>query len=223
MIASLLAVVLLSNILAFWPQVYNLAAIKFLVKSRELSKNEDVQMYKQSVVVVSAGDSKGTGFNISSDGTIVTNHHVIDGEEFVVIRFPDGESHQADVIHSDPSIDIAILKIDDSEVLDLPKLTIEFNQTEENDIPVYIIGNPLFFDYIANEGSIIGETLIQDWNEPVYMIQAPIYKGNSGSPVINHEGKVIGVVFATTKVVHDGSTKKVGLAVPVEYFEEYVE
>jgi serine protease Do len=221
-VAALLAFVLLSNILAFWPQVYNLAAIKFLTKSHELSKNEDVQRYRQSVVVVSAGDSKGTGFNITADGTIITNHHVVDDEEQVLIRFPDGESHQADVIFSDSSIDIAILKIN-AEGLNLPKLEIDFNPLGKNNIPVYIIGNPLFFDYIANEGSIIGTTSIQDWDVPVLMIEAPIYKGNSGSPVINHEGKVIGVVFATTKVVHDGSSKKVGLAVPVDYFEEYLD
>jgi serine protease Do len=221
-VSAILAIVLVSNILAFWPQVYNLAAIKFLRKSHELSKNADVQGYKQAIVVVSAADRKGTGFNIAADGLIVTNHHVIKGEKFVFVHFENGERYQAEVVVTDPSIDIAILKINDED-LDLPSLAIEYNEEANTNIPVYVIGNPLSFDFIVNEGTILGLIQLDDWDIPVLMIGAPIYKGNSGSPVINHDGNVVGIAFATTKVKHGGSTKKVGLAVPVDDFKKYLD
>src|SRR5690606_15455305 len=95
-IGAVLAMVLLGNILAFWPQIYSLDAIRFLAKSRELSQNELIQQYKQAVAVVSAGKSKGTGFLIQATNTantthyIVTNHHVVEGEQAVLIEFNDG-------------------------------------------------------------------------------------------------------------------------------------
>src|SRR5690606_4407933 len=66
---------LLSNILAFWPQIYNMETLPFLFKSRELSGREEIQNYKQAVVLVGTDKGKGTGFHISN-GYIITNYHV---------------------------------------------------------------------------------------------------------------------------------------------------
>lgn len=272
-VASLLAIVLLTNILAFWPQVYNVAAIKFLIKSRELSKNEAVQMYKEAVVEIKTGQSSGTGFNISSDGLIVTNDHVVAESvgnrgnmgNMLRVGFPAGKSYPATIVLTRPDIDIAILKVDTSnhvntneysdsrdtadsggqldgsadgrvdggvdgrvggqlvDALDFPTLELKFDHTVADAEPVYIIGNPLLFRFIANEGQVIGTIQLQEWDQPVLVIDAPIYKGNSGSPVINMDGKVIGVVFATTRIEYNGSKKKVGLAIPVDYMRDELE
>lgn len=226
-VASLLAIVLLTNILAFWPQVYNVAAVKFLIKSRELSKNEAVQMYKRAVVEIKTGESSGTGFNISADGLIVTNHHVVDKGNMLRVGFPEGKSYPATIIISRPDIDIAILKVDSDQQsdtpFDFPTLELKFDHHIDEAEHVYVIGNPLLFRFIANEGQVIGTIGLQDWEQPVLVIDAPIYKGNSGSPVINMDGQVIGVVFATTRIEHNGSKKKVGLAIPVDYMVEELE
>lgn len=233
-IAGLLAIVLVMQIVAFWPQLYNLAAIKFLAKSRELSKNEAVQGYKQAVVEIKAGKSSGTGFSISELGYIVTNDHVIAGEETIYVSFPESKGHRAEIVTIRPDIDIAIIKIEKVpssvqptiepaiEHITIPQLELKFEHELERGQPVYVIGNPLLFSFIANEGAIIGTIQLQDWDQPVLVFDAPIYKGNSGSPVITHDGDVIGVVFATTKLNIQGKNKKVGLAIPVDYFAEQV-
>ncbi len=239
-IAGVLAVILIGNLLAFWPQVYNLAAIQFLSKSRELAQNENVELYQQSIVVVSAGNSKGTGFMVTDDGYIVTNDHVIKNESKIYVRFDEGERVEAEVILLREDIDIAILKID-TQNLDRPALEMDKNpnmniqrrgdtasnmnlyMTPYQGEAVYFIGNPFFFNFIANEGQVVGLADLVGWDRPVMLIDAPIYKGNSGSPVINQDGIVIAVVFATIRMEHEGTKKKLGLAVPVEYFNPYID
>lgn len=217
---------LFGNLLAFFPMVFNLQAIQFLKKTRELSQNIQIQQYKKAIVVVKADDRKGTGFNIDEHGLIITNEHVIGDAKFAFISFDEGGIYRAEVIVADASIDIALLRIVNtaSAATDraFPTLPIETDRQWLSGMPIYVIGNPLFFNRIANEGTVMGLTSLQDWDLPVITIQAPIYKGNSGSPIINHEGNVIAVVFATTKVVHEGNKQKVGLAIPIEYLFKYI-
>lgn len=219
-VASLLAIALITNILAFWPQVYNVAAIQFLVKSRELSKNEHVQQYKEAVVVVSTGSGNGTGFTVSDDGLIVTNHHVIEERDRLLVSFQEGGGKPAELVLEVPDIDIALVKVEAEHVLGQP---LNLQQSWDEGDRVYVIGNPLFFSFIANEGQVIGQLTLAGWEIPVMVIDAPIYKGNSGSPVINEDGEVIGVVFATTKIKVNGKNKKVGLAIPADAVMSYVE
>lgn len=83
---------------------------------------------------------------------------------------------------------------------------------------VLVIGNPLQFSQIVIEGELAGEILLDGWDVPVFMIKAPVYKGSSGSPVINRAGKVVAVIFAT--LISDVQKEKIGLAVPVSYIIE---
>ncbi|SES43015.1 S1 family peptidase [Salipaludibacillus aurantiacus] len=219
-IASLVAVALLSNVFAIWPRLFNLPAIEFLATSQELSKNEEVQSYKESIVVVRAGNSKGTGFYISEEGFVMTNEHVVGNDPQPTVSFQNGDHHVAEVIETDDQLDVAILQIDTEEEINYPAL--EFENNWEMDSSVYVIGNPLFFNYIANEGVIIGTTSTQSREEPVLMLDAPIYQGSSGSPVINNEGKVVGMVYATMRMDYEGTNTKVGLAIPVNSMEEYI-
>ena len=89
-----------------------------------------------------------------------------------------------------------------------------------SDEPIQFIGNPLNFFGIANEGTIIDYIKLGDWNDEVVMIKAPVYRGNSGSPILDMKGQVIGVIFATLD--HD-EYGKVGLFVPIEYYYEALE
>ncbi|MEO4052922.1 serine protease [Solibacillus sp. CAU 1738] len=209
-----MAFVLFFNTFAVIFQIYSIPAIEFIKVSTQLSKQENIQLYKKSVVEISTGESKGTGFSISDDGYIVTNEHVIDDALSLTVVFPEDGIYEAEVIVSDPTIDLAILKI---QANNLPHLqladTLNFKEQEH----VYFIGNPLYFTGIANEGTLINYTQLSDWEKPVMMMQAPVYKGNSGSPVFTDDGEVIGIVFATMKDQKEG---KVGLFVPVDYLHE---
>ncbi len=212
----LISSVFLFSTFAFVFQIYSIPAIDFLAASSRLSANEDIQLYQKSVVTIAAGESKGTGFSISEDGKILTNYHVIKGNDKVTVVFPDAGIFTAEVIETYEDIDLALLDIDGEK---LPYLELAehagFNEHEK----IFFIGNPLRFHGIANEGLIIDTIRLSDWDDDVVMIEAPVYRGNSGSPVINESGQVIGVIFATLKHKEYG---KVGLFVPVGLFLKYV-
>ena len=205
------------NVIAIFPQTFSIPAIEFLITSAKLSVDPAIDEYQDSVVVVSAGNSKGTGFSISPEGTIITNNHVVEGEKVISIAFPEEGLFAAEVVATYPSIDLAVLQVDGVELpfLELAEAT-RFDSKER----IHFIGNPLRFNGIANQGNIIGYTDLKNWDQQVLMLDAPIYRGNSGSPVINQHGKVIGVIFATLKHDQHG---KVGLAVPIDYYYQALE
>lgn len=208
----LIAIMMFLNVFAFFPKIISVPAIEFLITSSKLSLQDDINSYKKAVVVIEAGDSRGTGFSINDEGTILTNYHVVEGEDNVAVAFPEEGLQNAEVTATYPSIDLAVLE---AEGEGFPSLELADKVDVENGEKIYFIGNPLRFQGIANKGTIIEETLLPDWDKPVIMIDAPVYHGNSGSPVINQNGKVIGVVFATLESDDHG---KVGLYIPIKYF-----
>lgn len=208
----LMASILFVSTFASIFQIYSIPAIEFIKTSAKLSAQEEIAVYKKSVVVILTDDSKGTGFSISSDGMILTNYHVVEGNETVTVGFPDDRRFRAKVIDTYPSVDLAVLDIKEE---DLPFLELAERTTFEADESIYFIGNPLGFTGIANEGTIIDYTQLSDWDVPVVMMKAPVYRGNSGSPVLNKDGKVIGVIFATLDHDEHG---RVGLFVPIDEY-----
>lgn len=209
-IATVIAVMLAFQIAGSLLSTYSLDAISFLQTSYRLSQQDDVQSYKYAVVTVQGERSKGTGFAISADGLIVTNHHVIENQNRIMVGFYKGELFEGEVISSYPEIDIAFIKVDGT---DLPYLPLS-EQDGSNEESIYVIGNPLSWTQIANEGEVL-ET------SELTIISAPIYRGNSGSPVINMDGEVVAVVFAKRRTKQYGG-KSVGLAVPIELVREHL-
>jgi serine protease Do len=214
-IASIVTAALLANVLAVWPQMFNLPAVEFLSNARELAGNEEVQEYKDSVVVVRTEDSKGTGF-VFGDGYIMTNEHVIRGSYETSIHFEDGDSYAADTVTVNETLDIAVLK---PEAEEFPHPPLELASGWESSESIYIIGNPRFFNFIPNEGKLI-EPVERNGREDVIALDAPVYRGSSGSPVITEEGNVAGVVYATTRREINDQMERVGLAVDMEFILE---
>ncbi|HZG56499.1 serine protease [Paenibacillus sp.] len=213
LVAGVLALMLGAQVMALVPQVFSLAAVRFLTVSAQLSQSAEIQEYKASVVVLRSGGSKGTGFFISEDGLVATNRHVVDEPGELRVHLADGRVYRGTVVSVDEEVDLAFVDIDAEGV---PALTLADAYDGAADVPVYVIGNPLFFNGIANEGKTRG--LLPDRDPPMLAIDAPVYKGNSGSPVITRDGEVIGVVYATsTMEEEDGSELRIGLAVPVDW------
>ncbi|KAB8138987.1 trypsin-like peptidase domain-containing protein [Gracilibacillus oryzae] len=212
-----IAIAMIIQVLAILPQTFSIPAIEFLKTSAALLQNDEVKDYRKAVVVIEGDDNKGTGFAISEDGYILTNHHVIEDQFQLTVAFQEEGLFSGKVIEEYPDIDLALIKVDGDN---LPHLKLKELPTDSSVKDVLFIGNPLRFNGIANQGDLIGETQLDSWAKPVYMLEAPVYRGNSGSPVMNSEGEVIAVIFATQRNEQHG---KVGLAVPIDYFHQYME
>ncbi|HLR53889.1 MAG TPA: serine protease [Pseudogracilibacillus sp.] len=202
--------------IALIPQTFSVPAFKFLSVSHSLSQQSDIQAYKEAVVVIETEDGKGTGFSINSSGSILTNYHVVEDQQQVSVIFPDAGMYKAEVAETYPDIDVAVLELEGGKA-DFPTLDVadEFELQEEE--PIYFIGNPLKFSGIANEGKVIDYINVEDKEKQMVMLDAPVYRGNSGSPVIDKNGKVIGIIYATTYEDDEG---RVGLFIPIDYVHE---
>lgn len=216
-IILLIAFAMFINVIAILPQTFSIPAVDFLITSAQLSTQDDIKQYKQAVVVIETDESKGTGFSINDRGDIVTNYHVVEGEDTVTVAFPQLGLFTGEVTKVAPEVDLALVTIDEEA---MPHLTLANEFMGDKDEAIYFIGNPLNFNGIANEGTIIDWTFVASKSDPVVMLDAPVYRGNSGSPVIDELGEVIGVIFATLDHDEHG---RVGLFIPIDYFYDRLE
>jgi S1-C subfamily serine protease len=139
--------------------------------------------------------ASGTGFVISSDGYIVTNNHVIEYADSVNVIFADGLELEATIKGMDPSVDIAVIKVFDGDLS-----TLQFansNLIEPGQIAI-AIGNPMGLQHTVTAGvvSAIGRSLRATNGrliDDIIQTDAALNPGNSGGPLLNSEGKVIGV------------------------------
>ena len=134
----------------------------------------------------------GSGFVISNDGFIVTNHHVINGADQITIEFNDGSFRDAVVIGSDENIDIALLKVDSETELEF----VEFGDSDISRVGDWVMamGNPLGQGFSVSVGIISARNRELAGNYDDYIqTDAAINRGNSGGPLFNMEGRVVGV------------------------------
>lgn len=137
----------------------------------------------------------GSGFVISTDGLIVTNNHVIEKAISIQVGFADGIESKASLVGTDPSSDIAILKVFDG---DLKPLTFANSDLLEPGQIAIAIGNPMGLQHTVTTGvvSATGRTLRATNGrliDDIIQTDAALNPGNSGGPLVNSEGKVIGV------------------------------
>jgi serine protease Do len=153
----------------------------------------------------------GSGFLVDPKGVILTNHHVVDGAEQVIVELRDGRKFTSKDIKSDPKTDLAIVKIDAKGPL--PYLELGDSSAMEIGDRVLAVGAPFGLTGTVTQGIISakGRSLHMNMYEDFLQTDAAINPGNSGGPLVNLEGKVIGINAAIKS--RSGGFQGIGLAV----------
>jgi serine protease Do len=152
----------------------------------------------------------GTGFLIDPAGHILTNHHVIEGAERITVKLTDGRSLRAEVVGADPDTDIALIKV--ASDTPLPHAPLGDSDNLRVGEWVCAIGNPLAYEHTVTVGvvSFIGRKLFDMSLDNYIQTDAAINFGNSGGPLINARGEVIGINSAISR-----QASSIGFAVPI--------
>ena len=158
--------------------------------------------------------SLGSGFIVKKNGTVITNNHVIANAEDIIVRVNNKE-YEAKVLGADPYSDIAVLKIESSEKFK----TVEFGNSDKSRVGDWVvaIGNPFGLGGTVTSGIISARN--RDINLTRYddfiQTDASINQGNSGGPLFNMDGDVIGI--NTAIISPSGASSGIGFAIPANY------
>lgn len=165
-------------------------------------------------------NARGSGFVLSDDGYIITNHHVVEGADEIIVKLNDQRDFKAELVGSDKRSDIALLKI---EAKDLPTLKIGDSEDIAVGEWVLAIGSPFGFESSATSGiiSATGRSLPRDSYVPFIQTDVAINPGNSGGPLFNLDGEVIGINSQIYS--RSGGFMGVSFAIPVNLAMEVVE
>lgn len=149
------------------------------------------------------GQFGGTGFALSSNGYVVTNYHVVQGADSVYVQNSEGEAFKAKMIYIDPTYDLAVLQITDPAFKDLDVLPYTFKKSA-SDVgeDVFTIGFPRDDQvygkgYVSSKNGYAGDTV-------AYQVSIPVNPGNSGGPLLDNRGNVIGIINGKQTMV-DGA------------------
>jgi serine protease Do len=166
---------------------------------------------KSVVVIMFAGrDGKqqglGTGFVLSKDGLIATNLHVIGEARPITVQLPDGKRHEVTAVHaSDRHLDLAIIKVN---AKNLTRLELGDSDALKNGQAVVALGHPRGLEYSVVSGVVSGRRDVE--GTKMIQLAIPIEQGNSGGPVLDMQGRVVGVITMKSLV-----TANLGFAVPI--------
>ena len=185
-----------------------------------------IQNYKNNKLI-----SSGSGFVYKKDdkyGYILTNHHVIDGAEKVIITMSNDDQVEGKVLGSDQYLDIAVVRIDAESVKEVAKIGTSENSNVGDTI--ITVGSPVGYEYrgTVTRGTLSGKNRLvevsiastNDFVMQVLQIDAAINPGNSGGPLVNIKGEVIGI--NSLKLVED-TVEGMGFAIPIEYAMQYID
>jgi len=181
----------------------------------ELKQNIEKQLTNSEKL-----SSIGSGFIISKDGLIVTNHHVINNASKVNINLSDGSKYQAKILGFDKKTDLALLKINTKK--DLP--FVKFGDSSKSRIgdSVIVVGNPYGLGGSVSSGiiSYLGRDINKQQYDDFIQTDAAINKGNSGGPMFNINGEVIGI--STVIFSPSGGSVGIGFATPSNVVEKII-
>jgi serine protease Do len=162
----------------------------------------------------------GSGFIISEDGVVITNNHVVQGADEIEIVFQDGKRYPATVTGQDQKSDIAVLKID----TDTPLPYVGFGDSDTAEVGDWVvaIGNPFGLGGSVTVGivSARGRDIQSGPYDDFIQIDAPINRGNSGGPLFNTKGEVIGINSAIFSP--SGGSVGIGFSIPSAFVQNIV-
>jgi serine protease Do len=197
-----------------------------------LTQREVLENVKKSVVLVSNPGGLGTGWFVSPDGKIVTNHHVVGRELYqtVTVFVKTGDQWERKKIENNKVLavsdllDIAVIQLDMDKARELgitfdPLIVAHSGSLEAGD-NVYAVGNPgmgfMVLDHTISEG--IASSLSRNFNDVIYLqTTAAVNPGNSGGPLVNMRGEVVGLI--TLKATFQ---EGVAFALPVDYIHHFI-
>lgn len=208
------------------PAVVNISTVQRREVSesrRPRSRNEDLEEFFRRFFPPERGgaprrapQSLGSGFIISKDGYVLTNNHVVDGADEIVVRLSDRRELTAALVGADPRSDLAVLKLD---AKNLPTVKLGKSKPLKVGEWVLAIGSPFGFDYSVTAGivSAKGRSLPTEANEnyvPYIQTDVAINPGNSGGPLFNLKGEVVGINSQIYS--NSGGFMGVSFAIPID-------
>ncbi len=173
-------------------------------------------------VSAAGGQAQGSGFVYDDEGHVITNHHVVDGAETVAVKFSDGSTYDGTVLGSDPSTDLAVIDVDAPASVLEPLDLADSDALEVGDGAI-AIGSPFGLEQTVTAGIVSALhrqiTAPDDFAiDDVIQTDAAINHGNSGGPLLDYEGRVIGV---NSQIESDsGGNVGIGFAVPSNTVKE---
>ncbi|MFK8114899.1 MAG: Do family serine endopeptidase [Rubripirellula sp.] len=160
---------------------------------------------------------QGSGVIVRGDGYILTNNHVVEGADTVMVEMSDNRKLEAEVVGTDPETDLAVLKVDSDEPLE----TVAFGDSDAIRVGDWVlaIGSPFGLDQTVTAGIISGKNRVQGivdggrGFEDFLQTDAAINPGNSGGPLVNLRGELVGI--NTAILSRSGASAGIGFAIPV--------
>tara|TARA_B100000963_G_scaffold237413_1_gene207551 strand:+ start:1350 stop:2771 length:1422 start_codon:yes stop_codon:yes gene_type:complete len=163
----------------------------------------------------------GSGFVIKDNGIVITNNHVIQNAEGIVVKFTDGKEYEAKLIGTDPVSDIAVLKIQSNKKFP----AVEFADSDRAKVGDWVlaIGNPFGLGGTVTQGiiSAINRDINMGRYDNFIQTDASINQGNSGGPLFNMDGEVLGINTAIFS--NSGGSVGIGFAIPANFAKNVID
>ena len=163
----------------------------------------------------------GSGFVIKDNGTVITNNHVIQNAEGIFVKFTDGKEYEAKLIGTDPVSDIAVLKIQSNKKFP----SVKFADSDKAKVGDWVlaIGNPFGLGGTVTQGiiSAINRDINMGRYDNFIQTDASINQGNSGGPLFNMDGEVLGINTAIFS--NSGGSVGIGFAIPANFAKNVID
>lgn len=163
----------------------------------------------------------GSGVIVDASGLILTNHHVVHRARRITVSLPDGRQFEGELVGSSPESDLAVVRVEPGGAL--PQARLGSSADLQVGQGVIAIGNPFGFDYSVTIGvvSALGRELVVGQERPVVLTNliqtdAAINPGNSGGPLVDFQGRVIGINTAVLRAVAGFEAQGLGFAIPID-------
>ncbi len=176
---------------------------------------EVINKYKDIVISIATPFGSGTGFYLKEHNIIVTNHHVVDGTNEVIISSKNFKKRLSNVLYNDPLYDLAFVA--PPEGVELPEVSMALEEPVVEGNKIIAIGHPYGLKYTVTQGIVSKADRLHN-NINYIQLDAAINPGNSGGPSVNEEGEVVGV---NTFIIAGGNN--LGFALPVKYLSDSIE